>query len=168
MASPLQKSPRGLLESYDLKTLGEAPSLFGDTLAPVVETFPFYTQNLLFSGQTAAATVAAFNQTLVQVVAFPTLVRSLGFSFIEGAAAGTFMHWALGLRVGPTVVAYLGGGSFGAIAAGATRNGGITIPIPVVIPAGSAFVGHFTSDAAGADHTFRLNQLTTEVSAVGL
>jgi len=168
MASPLQKSPSGLLESYALKTLGEAPMAFGDLLVPVVETFDFYTTGLLFSAQESAV-VQGFNATLANVISGPTMVRAIGCEFIEGAAAGTFLHWAFGIRVqSATITAWLANGSFGAIAAGATRRFGFMLERPVIVPPQSSIVGFFTSDAAGADHSFRMTRLTTEVNAVGV
>jgi hypothetical protein len=67
-----------------------------------------------------------------------------------------------------TIVAWLASGSFAAIGIGASRAFGVTLPKPIIVPSGSELVGFFTSDAAGADHTFRLNWLTTAVNALGL
>jgi hypothetical protein len=166
--SPLQKSPQGLLESFALKTLGEAPKQFGEVVSPVVDVLDFYTTELMFSAQSPSTTVGAFNQTISATLSL-TMLRSVGGTFIEGAAAGTFMHWSLGVRVrSTTIVAWLASGSFAAIGIGASRAFGVTLPKPIIVPSGSELVGFFTSDAAGADHTFRLNWLTTAVNALGL
>jgi hypothetical protein len=170
MSSPLHKSPQGLLESFALKTLGEAPQKFGDEVNPVVEALEFYTTGLLFAAQAAAATVGAFNQTIVVPYSNGVaLLRAMGVDYVNGAGAGTFLHWALGVRVqSATIVSWLANGSFGAIAAGATRRWGFMIPQRVILPPQSSLVMFATSDAAGADHSFRLNWLTTEVNAIGV
>lgn len=42
MPYPLHKSPRGLLGAFNLKTLGRAPTQFGDTVLPVSIVDDFY------------------------------------------------------------------------------------------------------------------------------
>jgi hypothetical protein len=163
----LDKYPSGLLEALNLKQNGVMPSAFSEQITGVVEALDFYTSDRLACAQSTAITTGAFNQTLIDVVDVgPVLLRSLGVQFIEGAAAGTFLHWALGIR-GPSStspIAWFANNSFGAIAAGASRNFGVALPRTLVLPSGFATVGFFTSDAAGADHQFRLNRLITSLS----
>lgn len=40
--SPLQAAPQGLLGAFNLKTLGDNPSIFGGSVQPVVEAMGFY------------------------------------------------------------------------------------------------------------------------------
>lgn len=163
----LDKYPQGLLEALNLKQNGVMPSEFADGIMGVVEAFDFYGVDRIATGQSAVATVGGFNQTLVDIAdTGPIMLRALGFTFVEGAAAGTFFHWALGVRIpsGAAVTSWFAFGSYGAIAAGATRNAGFSLPRPFVMPPGSATVGFFTSDAAGADHTFRLNRTVTSLA----
>lgn len=165
MSSPLQKYPSGLLEALNLKTLGQMPDEFGSLVAPVVESFDFYAADRLQSSEATA--IGAFNQTVYDIVTSgPQLVRTIGFQFVEGAAAGTFMHWALGFRIphAGSVVSWVGNGSFLGIAAGASRYGGIQLGRPVLVPPGGSVCGFFTSDAAGADHSFRVNKLSTTLA----
>lgn len=165
MSSPLQKYPPGVLEALNLKQQGHTPTLFGEELLPVLESFDFYAADRLISSEITPV-VGAFNQTIYDVCTSYQLVRSIGFQFVEGAAAGTFMHWALGFRIPHTgsVISWCGNGSFLVIAAGASRYGGITLPRPVLVPPGGSVAAFFTSDAVGADHNFRLNRLSTTLS----
>lgn len=67
--SKLQTAPLGLLGAFQLKTLGDNPTLFGDRLQPVIEAMGFYglasrsfqlaTGNLTNPGDTLTLTVPA-------------------------------------------------------------------------------------------------------------
>lgn len=63
--SPLQKYPFGLLGALDLKSTGDAPSVFGDRVQPTLDTLPFYgVRNAQWLRTTGApATVGPFAQT---------------------------------------------------------------------------------------------------------
>lgn len=158
----LDKYPPGLLEALNLKQNGIMPWMFGDSISGVIEAFDFYASDRLASSQSPNATVTAFNATLTDTIVTSQLVRSMGFTIVEGAAAGTFLHFALGFQIPQgNATCYIASGSFGAIAAGASRWFGVPLPRPVFVPAGSVIIGSFTSDAAGADHSLRLNRLVT-------
>jgi hypothetical protein len=158
----LDKYPPGLLEALNLKQNGVMPYAFNDAVSAVVESFDFYASDRLASAQAAAATVQGFNAIITDVISSQQLLRSVGFQFVQGAAAGTFMHVAIGLQViSTTITAWITAVSFGAIAAGATRSWGFALPKPIFVPPGSSVVAFFTSDAAGADHSFRQNRLVT-------
>lgn len=47
MISPLQKTPLGLLQGYNIQTLGQAPSAFGDTVVPVSSADLWYLRDLV-------------------------------------------------------------------------------------------------------------------------
>lgn len=67
--SPLQKSPLGLLALWELKTHGDSPVLFGDTVAPVTDATDLYMLDRLTQldeqqAIPAAQLVAELNVTL--------------------------------------------------------------------------------------------------------
>ena len=166
----LDKYPPGLLEALNLKVLGRMPSEFSDSILGVVEAFDFYAVDRLATGQTAAAVIGAFDQLVQDPLTSltpggPVMVRSMSFAFTEGAAAGTFFHWALGVKIpnSTSPIAYVAGGSFGVIGSGATRVGGVYFGRPLLVPSGSVFIGLFSSDAIGADHSFRLQRIVTSL-----
>lgn len=45
--SPLQKTPLGLLQAYNIQTLGAAPISFSDTVVPVQRAEPWYLRDLI-------------------------------------------------------------------------------------------------------------------------
>lgn len=92
--SPLQKSPIGLLQGYNLQTLGQAPIGFGDTVVPVAIADPWYLRDLV-TIRTVSATVpiGASSSSIGLSVPLPEgawVLYGLSANFTLAAADGGF------------------------------------------------------------------------------
>lgn len=152
--SPLQKSPRGLLELFDLKTLGHAPMFFQDHVSASIDAFPFYAYDRLVTLQDvgpAAAMPLALSAAESVTRAYISYEAEVTF----GAAGGTYASVRLGLRApDPNAPLHWLAAVNTNIAKAGDKVVAIWVPpFPVIIPAGSVFTLSVLSDAAGADHT---------------
>lgn len=166
--SPLQKYPRGLLESLDLKTLGHTPNTFGETVVPVVDAFDNYLVDRIFTSQLTPV-IGAIGQTLFTTLSVgPARIQSLGALVIVGAAAGTWVRITLGFRLPSTsnalstvhqesfVVPILG--------AGRTLRTGVVLNQTFIIPSGGQTWVQTSGDAAGVDHSVSLDSVFQAMS----
>lgn len=164
MASPLHKTPLGLLELFRLKTLGRAPEVFGDTVLPVMPSREAYAAAEMQTASSASWGPGAINGvggqgTLVTVASFMWIWGVSG-QITLGAAPGTFITWEVGLNVPGTAQEWIFGcGDLRTVVAGETIRFGATLPHPVVLRAGSYYVARVHGDAAGADHVGFTNAL---------
>jgi len=157
--SPLQKYPGGLLELLSLKTLGKAPELFDDTVAPVIEVGELYGMDRLRTTSTAGA-AGAVTGALQEIVDGPNRYRAIGGSIGIGAAAGTWLVLGIGIRMpgvaGP--VCWLNWAAF-------TPRIGVRFAVggflgePLSLPSGAVIELETYGDAAGADHVRRVTNL---------
>lgn len=167
---PLHKAPGGLLELLRLRTLGAQPNGFSEQVTGVIECTPFYSLDVQFGAQTANAAAAYPLGVAETLQAGPIQIRALSMQIAQGAAAGTFVHWRIGLLI-PT------GSNTGAVVAltnllsgQATPRANTTLflggvlPEPVMAPIGAQIIWSAISDAAGADHVLQVNAIFANLS----
>lgn len=173
--SDLQKAPSGLLELLRLRSNGDQPTTFADSVLSVVVANEHYGADLQFSSSDSGT--GAIGQSIQVVIgsgftapATPGPVRfmAIGGDMVFGAAAGTWLQMRIGIRA-PTAnspPAWIAWQSYAApflVAAGA-----LTIvanfPAPIILLPGSAVRIEMTGDAVGADHTLRLRTLRQELN----
>ena len=160
--SPLQKSPVGILEGYNLKTLGDMPDVFSGTVSSVVETFQHYTTDRRATGVGTGA-AAAYPLAIQHVLVAPVLIHSFAGEVVIGAAAGTRLDITLFVRV-PTrqsLPHFLTLARVGTPIAANRFFASYTFAQGMILPAGSSIEMLAQSDAAGADHTPNISFLIT-------
>lgn len=142
MTSPLHKLPDGLLGAYNLKTTGQAPSEFGDTVAPVTDLTDFYLRDLLANSVTAGSVTAAGDTTSVTVPAgVMWRLLSVGLAIQPNAADAALLPYGrfdmrTELMTSPVYLAALGPGP--AMGAAARNiNFAVLFPVPLLAKAGS-------------------------------
>lgn len=158
--SPLQKAPLALLELLRLRTLGDQPTAFSDTVSPVVDATEQYGADQIRTAATSGA-ASAVNASATSIVGTATRYLGIGASFTVGAAAGTFLNlqlfivWQQGAAACPLFP------TFEPVRLGAGRTyyiGGL-LQKPLVLPAGTQINALSLGDAAGVDHVLQLRLL---------
>lgn len=155
--SPLAKFPPGVLELLSLKTLGQAPSLFGELVVPTFEMLDFYGADRIV-GVAENGPAAAIGSTFSSAAAV-NYRRLLGFSatLIIGAAGGTNGGVAIGINVpGQTSPTLFGVANLGAVVAGGFYRVAGELPCPLVLPPGHTYVAISYGNPVGTDHQLQL------------
>lgn len=150
----LDKVPNGLTALLRLRTFGQNPTQFDNTVGPSVEVTPHYGSDLQVVSNDAAG-AGAITRTIQGVSQFPGRLLGMSAAIVIGAAPGTILRVAVGYSPGaPFTSCCLGFASFTApaLAAGATLKVATQLNEPIVFPAGAIFVVEFSGDAAGVDH----------------
>jgi hypothetical protein len=168
MAGELQKSPSGLLELFELRTQGRAPTVFSDSVGVTIDALNFYGADRIFTADTAGA-AGAISQTLTVPTTFPRIFLGFSAQLTLGAAPGTWATIRLGIRAP-------GGGSALFLLAQTTISGAPPLvagefyeavgmmPAPTLLPAGCAIVARSSGDAGGADHVLTVKTLSYALS----
>lgn len=157
----LQKSPAGLLQVLELKTLGQAPFRFDDALKPVIDCAAYYSADR-YSTDDDVGTAGAFPRSqVVTLVNFEQLMVIAGAIQI-GAAAGTRLDIEIGIRYQGNYVPH----AFGRFT---PYIGGLfwitySFPYPQVIPPGATVECFARGDAAGADHGISIRRTLISLS----
>lgn len=154
MTSPLQKSPLGLLARFNLKTLGDAPNRFGDTVLPVADVGGAYSADLLTFLNTNGAVGAGPVVTAVINVTVPVIVRAVNVSYNPGAAPDdTWFHLECRISAGngqPTPCIHDQVVNGITPPAGLWRTG-LLLPYPLWLAPGAQLVGTVTTDSSQND-----------------
>lgn len=163
---PLHKAPRGLLELFRLRTLGQQPAQFAEHVSPVVDTTDFYGVDLVVTNaqQTSGA---AFTQALeFTLTDGPRRFLGLGAQVEIGATGGTYLTMRLGVRdrVGGAF-APMFYSTVGTVDPGVTYGVGGFLSGGLVLNAGSVITAVFESDAPNADHDFSVRTLFQDLRA---
>lgn len=168
MSGPLQKSPTGLLELFELKTLGRAPTQFLDTVGVNIDALNFYGADRIFTADTAGA-AGAIGQTLTVPTSFPRVFIGFSAGITLGAAPGAWLTLRLGIRVPGNASALfmlaqttLSGAP--PLVAGEFYEAVGMLPSPTLLPAGSSIVARSSGSAAGADHVLTIRTLSYALS----
>lgn len=98
--SPLQKAPSGLTGFFDLKTLGQQPVKFSDTVLPVVEVSEFYAVPANRTIQTATAALNARGSAVSLTVPSGVLWRLHGIGWNGAFNAGDWWYPAPLINIG--------------------------------------------------------------------
>lgn len=171
--SPLQKAPRGLLELLRLRTQGEQPTRFSDTLQPSIEAGAFYAADLLFStqGGTEVGAINSNNGLTAQASPQqdPQWLVALGGALTLGAVPGTFFEWwiQINLPASGAPGAILASGRIG-LFANSTNDVmpfGIMLPQRLVVPAGAFYRVGVHGDGTGTDHSLNARYLVANLSS---
>jgi hypothetical protein len=154
----LQKVPAFLLDLFRLRTTGQLPTAFGDTVVPTVDVSSMYGSDMQVTSSSSGAAGALPRNVVAGPVGYATRYLGLAGEAVMGAAAGTQLRLTIGVAV-PTV-----GQQFFPLfstlitapqAGGSYMVGGL-LPYPVVFPPGTALLLRMFGDAAGADHVASL------------
>lgn len=173
MTSPLQKFPRGLLELFRLKTQGDAPNKFADTVQPVISGLPFYASDLLGSFQSSPS-VGGINTTNgltadASPLTDPQILYALGGVLTMGAAPGTFFEWWVQVNfpslAAPASVIANGHVELSATSANDLMPFGFMLPQPLVVPPGTNYRVGVHGDGTGTDHSLTARYLVANLAA---
>lgn len=151
MTSPLHKLPDGLLGAFNLKTTGQAPNEYGDTLAPTTEMLDFYLRDLLAVSVTAGTVTAPSDAVSVTVPAgVMWRLLSIGLAIQPDAADAALIPYGrfdlrTELMTSPAYLAQVGplpamGGT------ARNLNFGLLMPVPLLAKGGSVIA--FRSETA--------------------
>lgn len=155
MNSPLHKAPLGLIEIFNLKTLGRQPDLFSDTVAPTIDTRDFYSAGLLLASGTGGEVGALLNLFERLTLTAHVGVRGIGAILTIGAAGGTNVSITVGYENESGFRCPLGTHSFAAVFAGQIVEFGL--PMRAVWPAGTrVYANAYAGSVAGADHLLQV------------
>lgn len=163
MKSPLQKGPNGLLELFRLKTQGEQPTAFDDTVAPSVDVTEAYGQDVQIVSNDSLTNVTV-TQTIVATVGLAQrggarILNASGFIQL-GAAAGTQVRMLLGIRNRSVEgLCYIGENVITAPVAGGYYAVVSSLTVAPWLPSGGQIVLEVQGNAAGADHILALRTL---------
>lgn len=153
MPFPLHKAPRGLLELFRLRTLGEQPRLFSEIVQPVVDVTEFYGQDLKLP-LSAAPTIGALPVTEDLVFTGPVRLHAIAAVLVVGAAAATNVTLECGIAfdvAGSRLRAPLQSIFLPSLAAG--QRATVSTPTPAwVFQPGVIAYAFVAGTAAGADH----------------
>lgn len=168
MPSPLQKSPAGLLQAFNIQTLGQAPYAFGDTVVPHVESFPFYSVDRKATGAGTGA-AAAYPLAIQHVLVAPVLVHNISAEVVIGAAPGTRLDITIFIRCPSknNVPCFLAQTRVGLPVTTQRFLAAWDAPGAqgMLLPAGATIEMIAQSDAAGADHTPNISFLVTTLTS---
>lgn len=157
----LQKSPAGLLQVLELKTLGQAPFRFDDALKPVIECAAYYSADR-YATDDDVGTVGAFPRSQVVVLVNFEQLLTIAGAIQVGAAAGTRLDIEIGIRYQGNYVPH-------AFQRFTPFVGGLfwitySFPIATVIPPGASVECFARSDAGGADHSISIRRTLISLS----
>lgn len=167
MPFPLHKSPRGLLELLRLRTLGQQPHLFGETVTPVTDVTEFYAADL--KGAIAGTAVAGSLVTARVadlVLTSPVRLHAISGDITAGAAALTNAFMSLGLVFNGVngIGASLGGIFFPTILAGVPARWGVAFD-PIVLDPSVRLRITAWGTGAGVDHTIQVAGLIDNITS---
>jgi hypothetical protein len=172
MLQMLQKVPVGLLEAFNLKTQGQNPTLFGDTVYPFADVLEFYLQNRQFIASNSAGP-AVFPQSIVQTLASgPNRLRGVAaFVTLTGAGPANAVYQAmisLTLPSSPGVSQVIADRNYQAPAAGFPAGfrlavGGL-LEQAYLLPLGGTIVATFLSSDAVGTSTIVANTIFESLS----
>lgn len=151
MPYQLSKPPVGLLELMRLKVGGKQPTLFSETVVPVLEVSDFYAADILLN-TSGAPTVGAL-ANLLETLTFTTALRvhAVCATLVIGAAPATNIHVSWGYSLSGAEIGI--GSQFIAQAnAGAVLFCGSPFP-GLVLPASAILIARASGTAAGVDHS---------------
>jgi len=159
--SPLHKAPLGLLELLALKTLGQQPSAFGDTVQPSLDVLELYAATT----QTNTAETAGPQAFPFAIVNTPTpgpqRLRGLSGVVDVGANAGTQLRMYLGIRQSSAtanLLSILAENVIYTPVVGA-RYVVTTGLCDIMLPPGWQLVFEAASNASGADHVASMRRI---------
>jgi hypothetical protein len=176
--SPLQQSPFGLLEQFNLRVLGRAPFLFGDSVQPTVDVGQHY---LTASGITTLQAIEAPSATSTHAVVLPALTTAtwlyaVHISLMSGANwAVTWFDAQIRLRASqstPSVQIYgddkngwawQGGPAVNYPLVGHQLVRGLFLPYPLLLPPGAVLEGFlFGSGGTAADASLSITAIVAQ------
>lgn len=168
MSWPLQKSPFGLLEALRLRTQGNQPDEFSNTVGGSYDVRDAYGADLLLTQFAASAAGALSGRNVTNVHGAPLRLRGISAHLTVGAAAvtaGGYLECGIIQRTlssASGVLVPFAFGAFGVAAAGATLAVGV--PCDILLPAGITLYAKANGTAAGADHVVNVQYLFEDYS----
>lgn len=157
LVMPLQKTPKGVLETFRLRDGGRNPTKFGDVVQPSTDVGDHYAADLL-TGTAGAPQVGALTNLFEQLtLTIHARIRAIGARLTVGAApvtAGGILSvgWQMPLTGTPAFPVQQA--TYGVALAGQIVDCGT--PLDIVVPAGTIFYALAGGTAAGADHSLQL------------
>jgi hypothetical protein len=149
----LVKAPTGLTQLFRLRTGGAQPNVVGNQVQPTLDVADFYGADMLSSSavsSTAAAMPISVSDSVLQA---PLRMKALSARVTLGANAGTWLHMAVGYRVGGTAGSTVWVTAAQYTLTVATGVYVIGVPLsPLILSAGADLIAMARGDQTGNDH----------------
>jgi hypothetical protein len=150
---PLIKAPTGFTQLFRLRTGGQQPNEVGGVVQPVADVRDFYGADLLSSSAVSSTAAGMPISVSDSVQQSPLRMKALAVRVTLGANAGTWVHLAVGYRVGGSAgsTVWVAAAQYTLTVATGVYVTGVPIG-ELILSAGADLIAMARGDQTGTDH----------------